>query len=559
MNSSKINYSTNKGLNSLLKNVISDIKEYAEHQITHIKKRAEIGIALSVEKDLNKLLEMIVDEARGLLNADAGTLYRLDKDEKYLCFEIVQNESLGIRMGGKSGKKLELPSVPLYVDGDPNYSNVSSYAALTGKIINIPDVYKAKEFDFTGPKKYDEKTGYKSTSMLVIPMKNHEDNIIGVLQFINAIDPETREIIPFSEEYVEEAASLASQAAISLTNTQLIQDLKSLFDSFIRSIATAIDAKSPYTKGHIDRVVELTMLIAEKINETKEAPFNNITFTQDEMEELRIAAWMHDIGKITTPEYVVDKSTKLETIFDRIHIVHTRFALIEKITETEYLNKKLELIQKGKLTDSDIKTIDNELSEKLKILRDNAELITLCNKPSEFINDDKLNQLKEIANKKFYLNGVEYPFLSENELKNICIRKGSLTNEEREVIENHVVMTLKMTEQLPFPKKLSKVPEFASGHHEKLDGSGYPKKLKKEQLSIQARIMAIADIFEALTAKDRPYKKPMKLSEAIKILGFMKKDKHIDPDIYELFIKEKLYLKYAETQLNKEQIDIDGL
>ncbi|MDH3975215.1 MAG: GAF domain-containing protein [Deltaproteobacteria bacterium] len=544
-----------KRLNRVLRTVQNEVKAYADFQLSHIKKLAAIGLALSGQADMKKLLEMIVDAARELSFADAGTLYILDSENKCLNFEILQNDTMNTKMGGTSGVEITLPPVPLEVKGKPNHSNVSSYVALTGEIINIPDVYEAEGFDFTGPRKYDETTGYRSKSMLVIPMKNHENDIIGVLQLLNAIDIDTKEVTHFSSEYVELIGSLASQAGVALTNAQLIQDLKSLLYAFIESIAAAIDEKSPYTRGHIDRVVKLTMMIAKEINNQYEGPFADIHFTLDELEELKLATWMHDVGKITTPEYVVDKRTKLETIYDRVELIKTRYELIAGEKEREYLKKKISLYEDGNADDDEINKIDDALQKELEILEGEKEFIAVCNTPGEFMSDDKLERINSIAAKKYIYNGEKRNYLSKDELRNLSIRKGSLTDDERRKIENHVAMTKKMLEQLPFPKKLSNIPEYASGHHEKLDGTGYPCGLKAEELSLQARIMAVADIFEALTAKDRPYKEPMKLSQAVKILGFMKKDNHIDSEIYELFMNNGLFRKYAEEELNPEQID----
>lgn len=536
-------FAQDKRLDKLLKSVLSEVKDYAEAQIKHIKQGARIGLALSCEKDINRLLEMIVLEARVMSNADAGTLYITDKENKHLNFMIMQNDTMNVRMGGTSGVEIDLPSVPLYRDGKPNHSNVSSHVAVSGEIVNIPDVYEAEGFDFTGPKKYDATTGYRSKSMLVIPLRNHENDIIGVLQLLNAKNPETGEIIGFSNEYVDEIASLASQAAVALTNTQLIQDLKNLFYAFIKSIATAIDEKSPYTGGHINRVVDLSMMIAEKINETKSPPFNDIVFNDHEMEEIRIAAWMHDVGKITTPEYVIDKRTKLQTIFDRINLVETRFGLIAKTIENEYLAKKLDLIQKG-AGEEEIGRLDSELSEKLEGLDRDLQVVKACNLPGEFLTDENAKRIKDIAARKYLTPDGEHAYITGEELENLLVRKGSLTDMERRIIENHAAFTYKILTHLPFPRKLINVPEYASGHHEKLDGSGYPRALTSENMPLQSRIIAVADIFEALTAKDRPYKKPMLLSQSLDIMGKMKNDNHIDPDIYNLFIENRLYEKY---------------
>ena len=534
---------------------ITDLKDVQASMKERYRAFALIGIALSIEKDINKLLEMIVDEARKLSHADAGTLYIVDNTNQNLRFEILQNDTMQTRMGGTSGVPIDLPDVPLYIDGQPNHSNVSSHVALTGKTVNIPDVYEAEGFDFTGPRNYDASTGYRSKSMLVVALQNHENDIIGVLQLLNAQIPQTKVVIPFPDEYVDLVASLASQAAVALTNTQLIQDLQNLLYAFIQSIATAIDEKSPYTGGHINRVVDLTMMIAEKINRTTEGPFKNVFFSQDELEELRLAAWMHDVGKITTPEYVVDKSSKLETIFDRINLIETRFGLIAKTLETEALQRKIELLKENPVDLARVEELDAALAADLEALDDELKFIRACNLPGEFMDDDKIERVKAVAGKTYRLDGKTHPYLTGDEVTNLTIRKGSLTHDERKIIENHALMTLKILDQLPFPRKLTRVPEFASGHHEKLDGSGYPQHLSAEDLSLQARIMAVADIFEALTAKDRPYKEPMKLSQAIKIMGFMKEDRHIDPDILDLFISSDLYLEYARKQMNPEQID----
>lgn len=519
----------------------------------HLSTYAEIGMALSGESNVGRLLEMIVYEARKITGADAGTLYMVSDDGKSLNFVILQNDTMKTRMGGTSGVAINLPPVPLYVDDSPNFGNVSSYVAVSGNIVNIADVYESEEFDFTGPRKYDKATGYRSKSMLVIPMRNHENEIIGVLQLLNAMNAESGDGIGvFTDDRVMLVASLASQAAAALTKTQLIQDLKNLFYAFIKSIANAIEEKSPYTGGHINRVVDITMMIAEEMNQLNEGPFRDIHFSEDELEELKLAAWLHDIGKIITPEYVVDKSSKLETIFDRVELVRQRFELIASRLETQYLRRMIEAGGDGTAKEKKLRA---EMTAALEKLAEERDFVLSCNEPGEFMSDERIERLQKIAAQTFDNGGDIQPYLTENEVENLCIRKGTLTGKERGIIENHARMTGKMLRELPFPKKLSRVPDIASGHHEKLDGSGYPLGLKGDEVSLEARIMAVADIFEALTAKDRPYKKPMPLSQAVKILGFMKKDMHIDPDVHDLFLSSGLFRKYAERELNPEQFD----
>jgi HD-GYP domain-containing protein (c-di-GMP phosphodiesterase class II) len=547
--------SSDKVLNSLLKDILGKVKKYGEDHIANINKLIQIGLALSIEKDINALLEKIVDEARSLTNADAGTLYICDEARKNLNFSILQNDTMGTRLGGKGNKEIKLPKVPLYIDGKPNYSNVSSYVALTGKTVNIPDVYTTEKFDFTGPREYDQTTGYRSKSMMVHSLINHENEVIGVLQLLNAQDPETNEVIPFAKESNLLIGALASQAAVALNNAQLVKSMRELLYSFIEIIAKAIDEKSPYTGGHIKLVVQLSMMIAEKINDTDTGPFKDISFNEDQLEELRLAAWMHDVGKITTPEYVVDKSTKLETVFDRIHLIELRFQLIEQLVVNKY-ETQIHEAQMKQVSESDIHALIQARDEEIKVIRDDFSFIHLCSKSGEFMSDEKIERIQLIAQKSYSLNGRATQYLTEDETQNLCIRRGTLTDEERKIIENHSIMTFKMLEPLPFPKHLLNVPLYASGHHERVDGKGYPYGVDTPDLAIQARIMAIADIFEALTAKDRPYRGPMKLSQAIDILRSMKENGHIDPDIFDLFISSGIYLKYAHEILNPDQIDM---
>lgn len=543
-------------LNQLLDKVVKEVRFFTETQIRHLQQLTQIGIALSAEKDISRLLEMIIEEAMRFTRADAGTLYTLDEEARCLRFEILKNLSLKTQLGGKRGREIDLPPVPLESEGQANLSNVSSYCALMREIVNIADVYKADGFDFTGPKKYDARTGYRSKSMLVVPLLNHENDVIGVLQLLNATDPESGKVIPFDARYEETVAALASQAAIALENARLITELRKLFQAFIESIAITIDEKSPYTGGHISRVTELTMMIARKINETGEGPYAGVSFNEDELEELRVAAWMHDVGKITIPEHVVDKSRKLETIFDRIELIKTRFSLIKQIEEKECLLRKMELLEQESPRKNRLKQLEKDLKQEIAALEEDRNFIIKCNLALEAMSDADLERLRQIAAKEYETDGQRHPYLTEDELYNLSVRRGTLTAEERKIVENHALVSIKILRQLPFPKKLAHVADYAGGHHEKLDGSGYPFGLTAEQLPLQARIMALADVFEALTARDRPYKSPMKLSQAVKILGRMCEDQHIDRDLYHLFINSGLYLEYARMELNKEQIDV---
>ena len=513
-----------------------------------------IGIALSAEHDNNRLLEIILMGAKELTNADGGTLYTVT-EEATLKFEILRTLSLNIAMGGSTGKDIPFPALPIYLeDGKPNNNMVAAYSVINATTVNIPDAYLTEGFDFSGTRQFDEKMGYRSKSFLTVPMKNHENEIIGVLQLINAIDPQTNEIVAFSESHQHLVESLASQAAVALTNHHLIKGLKGLFESFIKLIADAIDEKSPYTGGHCQRVPELTMMLAEAAIKADAGPLKDFAMSEKEIYELKIAAWLHDCGKVTTPEYVMDKATKLETIFDRIHLIDHRFDLMATQRENAYLRKTLLQDRSGAMVN--IKQINHDITVIKKQLDDDKNFIRKVNFGSESMKPADLKRIRDIAHYE-YLNdsGHTVKFLSVDEVYNLTIERGTLTPEERMVINNHIVVTINMLESLPYPKDLRRVPEYAGGHHERMDGKGYPKGLTRDQMSIPARMMGIADIFEALTSKDRPYKKAKTLSETLYILGKMQLDNHVDPDIFDLFIREKVYLRYAEKFLEPHQID----
>jgi HD-GYP domain-containing protein (c-di-GMP phosphodiesterase class II) len=499
-----------------------------------------IGASLSGERDINRLLELILTAAKSITRADGGTLYRVTP-ENTLRFEIVRTSSLKYYLGGTSGNPVPFYPIQLYKEGRPNHSMVAAHAALTGKTVNIADAYTADGFDFSGTRAFDAKTGYRSKSFLTVPMRNHEHETIGVLQLINAQDMRSGEIAAFSASDQRLAESLASQAAIALSHRMLINQLEQLFESFINLINSAIDEKSPYTGGHCQRVPQLTMLLAEAVNDTREGPLRDFHMTEKDRYELKIAGLLHDCGKVTTPVHVVDKATKLETIYDRIHLVDTRFEVLKRDLEILALKKEISA---------------DEARARLVRLEEDRKFLQCCNIGGERMKDEDIERVKGIAAYRWRdVEGRDAPFLSADELKNLTIRAGTLTDDERKIINHHIIATIKMLEALPWPRHLTKVPEYAGGHHERMDGKGYPKGLKREQMSVQARCMGIADIFEALTAKDRPYKKGKTLSESLEILGRMKLNNHVDPDLFDIFVRRKVYRRYAEMFLDPEQID----
>ena len=512
-----------------------------------------IGIALSQEKDINRLLETILVAAKDITNADGGTLYRMT-EEKSLRFEIMRNDTLGIKMGGTSG--VEIPFYPIYLhdkEGKPIHTMVAAYAVHHDRSVNIVDAYTQEGFDFSGTKSFDKKTGYRSKSFLTVPMKNHENEIIGVLQLINAKDAATGTVVAFTETDQHLAESLASQAAIALTNRLLINHLEELFESFIGLINAAIDDKSPYTGGHCQRVPVLTMLLAEAVNSNQVGPLKDFTMTDRDRYELKIAGLLHDCGKVTTPVHVVDKATKLQTIYDRISLIDTRFEVLKRDAEIALLKAEVDSL-KSKQPNGDLKS---DLAKRLKEIEDDREFLRRTNFGGEGMKEDDIARVKAISEKYRWqsVEGTPAAFLSEEELGNLTIRYGTLTPEERQIINHHIEVTIQMLEALPWPSHLKHVPEYAGGHHERMDGKGYPRGLRREQMSVQARCMGIADIFEALTAKDRPYKKGKTLTEALTILGKFKLNGHVDPDLFDVFMWEKVYERYARQFLDPDQID----
>ena len=510
----------------------------------------DLGIALSSERNHNRLLEIILEEAQALAHADGGTLY-IREGESRLAFAIMRNDSLNITLGGTSGQLIPFPPLWLYDEktGAPNENNVATFTAVHNETVNIPDAYDAKKFDFTGTKAFDKNTGYRSKSFLTIPLVNYEDHVIGVLQLINAKNPATGETVPFGPDVQPLIEALASQAAVALDNQQLLKGQRDLLESFIKLIASAIDEKSPYTGGHCQRVPTLTELLVDAACVSEDPAFAEFELSEEERYEVHIAGWMHDCGKVTTPEYVMDKATKLETIFDRVEIVRIRFEVLKREVELAYWRALAE-------TKRDAAELKAQLGAELAAIEDDWRFLERANVGGEAMSDADVERVQRIAKRRIRgADGGDADFLTDNEVYNLTIRRGTLTKEERTVINNHMAVTIKMLEQLPFPRNLRRVPEIAGGHHEKMDGTGYPKGLTRDQMSVPARAMAIADIYEALTAADRPYKKAKTLSETIRIMYNMKKTAHIDPDRFDLFLKSGVYKKYAELFLKPEQID----
>lgn len=509
------------------------MKTYTKETLSQVEQLLNIGIALSTEKDHNRLLEMIVSEARLITRADAGTLYLRDDD--FLKFKIIQNQTMNVYQGGK-GEPINLPPVPL------KENNVSSYVALTHRSVNIPDVYTNNNFDFTGPKDYDRITGYRTVSMLVIPLENHENEIIGVLQLINSMN-ENGEPMAFPAYFEKVVSSLASQAAVALTNIGLIDEIENLFRSFVEVMAAAIDARTPYNAHHTRRVALLAQEMARAVNDADQGAWSKEYFDDDRMTQLVMAGWLHDIGKIATPLTVMNKASRAE---GRLELILQRFDYIKTCMEADYLKEKL-LASRPECSNSNQMKIETYRREQLNLIEEARELVIKADNPSTFVNRDIADRLSELASLTYIDgSGRECPWLTKDELAALSTSRGTLTEEERKVMEEHVLVTQRMLEKIPFTHKLKDVPYFASIHHEHLDGKGYPFGLKGDQIPLEGRILALVDIFDALTASDRPYKEAMPLEQALKILDFMVKKGELDQDLYHIFCSSRVWERIQE-------------
>ncbi|KQC04012.1 MAG: hypothetical protein APR54_02160 [Candidatus Cloacimonas sp. SDB] len=512
--------------------------EIKENILKHIESLKKIALALSAEKDLNEFFKLVLAEAMRFTKADAGTVYALSDDETKLDFKIVCTISKNIQLGIADVKKW--PSVTLFhKDNSKNLNNFVTYVFHSGKAMNIADVYEQELFDNAGTKNYDKVNNYRSQSMLAIPLKNHEDKVLGVLQLINAMG--NNKITTFNQEHVITVSSLASQAAIALTNRKLISELENLLDQFIKAIAVTIDKKSKYTGGHISRVAEITRDLAEEIQKDK-GTFSEIDFSEDELKELQYASWMHDLGKITTPSHIMDKSSRLENIIDCIKFVEMRYLFIKDILLNE-LNYK------------DLESEKQEIVKLLRKLDSDWKFIKKINKEENQIKAQDISRIEDIYSFIYTISNKEYRLLNSEEKEHLQIPIGTLSPEQSEIMKEHVLVTHNILSKLNFPAKYKNVPFYAATHHENLNGSGYPFHLKAEKLPLKSRIIAISDIFESLTAQDRPYKTGKTLSITLTILANKVKNKEIDSRLMDLILDTGYYLKYAKKFLSPQQID----
>ncbi len=543
------------------------------------QKLLEIMEQLVTEPDYMVTAEHIIQTAVTSANADVGMFFSV-LDNKFINLEYCYAPKL--RIDRANIENLGLFS-SLFIPDAKNkpLKKPLEQCVLKAGIINFDNLYANPDFDTANYARFDESFDTSTVSVLLLPLIDHHRNVIGVTLFINARNP-NGQIISFTPEQQKNLVSLCSSLTIITENKNLREAYRQLLESFIEVLARAIDAKSPYTGSHCQRVPIITRLLATAAVEEDAGKLKDFTMSPDDWYSLHIASWLHDCGKVTTPEYIVDKATKLETINNRIHEIRNRFEILRRDAHIEYLQKRLHQ------TDTQ-ENLQAEFVAKVKKLEDDFAFVAACNKGDKPLVDADISRLEHISKAKFtrYFNRMlglswaerenikdreifEHPAeenllqnrpdqifgpYNRGELYNLEVRQGTITKEEREKINEHIVVTIDMLKALPFPQELSKVVEYAGCHHERVDGKGYPNGLTGDQMSVPAKIMAIADIFEALTASDRPYKEPKKLSEVLHIMQEMKNTGHIDPDLYDVFIRGEVYKDYAEQYIKPSQID----
>jgi len=504
-----------------------NFKEYEPRKIDFIK-------LISKEKDLDTILKTILIEAMKITRSDGGTIYL--KEDDSLRFKTVINQKLNIFTS-----EISWPNIPLFIDGKENKTNVSALCAITKEIINIEDVYECKDFNFEGTKVFDKNNHYRSKSMLVLPLTDYDDEVIGVLQLINKNN--FFNIESYSKEDEEEIASYAIYAATAISKNKLIEDLENLFLSFIKSISFAINRKSQYGYNHIKNVEKLMRLMIFAINRD-ETIFKDKKYTYDEEKELSISALIHDIGKITTPDYILDKSTRLSSIYDKITEIKERF--LNAINSLRIDELKLEVAYLKGEVDVDIDKVKDAYQKEINSLVENFNFLQKINNPSITLSDEDIKRVEFISRIKYKTEQGDMKLLDSGDVENLSVKYGNLTPKEREKINDHAKAGYEMLSHLKFPKKFEKIPQIAGFHHEKLNGKGYPFGLKGSQISPEVRMLTICDIFEALTSSDRPYKRAKSKEEAFAIMEEMAQNNEIDREYFEFFKSSGIFDTYLD-------------
>lgn len=528
-------------------------REMVDSHSREVKYILSISRELNGERNIDKLLNLILSKAREITKADAGSIFTLERTnetitDSILKFHLSQNDSIA--------QNLTIFTMKV------NEDSIVGKAVLSQSPINIPDLYKLGTDPQSNPwkarhdKSWDQRTGYESHSMLTLPIFDISHNVIGVIQLINRKkSPEDTlrgpadfqsKVIAFDEKDVEYALIVSQQAGIALENASLNKEILNLFDGFVNAAVTAIEQRDPTTSGHSHRVAELTMGMAHLIHDLTDGPFRQVQFSEDQFREIKYASLLHDFGKVGVRERVLTKAKKLyEWEWD---VLMMRFETIKAMIETQFLEKKLQFYKSPNSFPPGYseEVIDQERLQKVAELRQMVEFVQSANEPT-VLEQESFDKLRGIANKSYRsFDGKDKPYLLSNELKALSVARGSLTREEFVEIQSHVTHTYEFLRKIPWGRRLSNVPQIAAKHHEKLDGSGYPNGALIEQIPVQTRIMTIADIFDALTASDRPYKKAVPVEKALDILAMDVKASKVDPDLFRIFVESKVYNSILE-------------
>ena len=528
---------------------VDRLKQKLYLQNLELRELYDIGIALSAERNPDALLEMILRKSREITHADAGSLYLVEvvdgipENEK----NYFANKQLRFKLAHNDSVKIPFQEKVMPIEK----KSIAGYVALKNEFLNIPDVYELPaDSKFRHNRSFDQSIGYRAKSMLVIPMKTHKDEIIAVLQLINrkkhwdtrlsSVETMEQEVIPFDDKCVDLACSLASQAAISIENSRLYEEIKNLFEGFIRASVLAIEQRDPTTFGHSERVAKLTVALAEKVDRIDNGKFRNVKFSREEIQQINYAALLHDFGKIGVREDVLVKAKKLFP--HELDAVENRFKIFKQATELQYSREKVICLLKEERERalSLISNWDQETIKRVQELDRYFSIILELNEPT-VLKQTEFEMLRQISSIEFSENGSSQKLLTTRELEVLSIPKGSLSNEERKEIESHVTHTFNFLSKIPWTSELKRVPQIAGTHHEKLDGSGYPYGLSSDQIPIEAKMMTIADIYDALTAWDRPYKRAVPVDKALEIIQWEVNDGKIDPELFQIFLDAKLF------------------
>ena len=501
-----------------------------------------IGVALGTERDLKTLLDLILTQARRITQSDAGSLYLVEASEqgaKRLRFRLAQTFS-----------KPEVPFVEFTIPVDR--TSLAGYAAVTGEPLVIDDAYfLPPDVEYSINRSFDERHGYRTKSMLVIPMKDHREQVIGVLQLINrkrtfdsvlATPAEVeREVVPFSKRTVELVTALAGQAAVAIENSRLYEDIEKLFEGFVKAAVLAIEQRDPTTFGHSGRVAEYTVRLAEVVDHAPDGPYRLIKFTPEQIKEIRYAGLLHDFGKVGVREQVLVKAKKLYP--HQLALIKQRHAFVHRTYERDFWRRRAEFLEaKGKKGyDAHRHELEEELERQIKELDRFLGVVLEANEPS-LLPEASRNNLEGLARRTYAdHDGELQPLITEEEIRYLTIPKGSLDDQERLEIESHVTHTYNFLQRIPWTRELQQIPLIAYGHHEKMDGRGYPRKVTGDAIPIQTRMMTISDIYDALTAQDRPYKRAVPRDRALDILTQEVKAGQLDTELFRLFIAAKVF------------------